>query len=295
MVTAVGVVVRLSVVVAIVVCWCSTNVLALDDHYLLRVVVRLDKAKKFGPAELTQFVKTAPLPLTIWGKWREDVKFDFFSSSARLNCWLPLFCFCSAGLHTEKFNSIKDDEIIALLQLLRSHNCSLRFLDLSNCYHLSDEVLRHLPNTIDDLSLSYCSGITGKGLSMLPSTIKALDIAGKLSPLLVFFLSAVSVIRNLTFCSPFVTLCTFLTPGWFRSNEELKYLPCTLEKLNLWYCSCVNDQTLQYLPKTLTELNLCGCFNVTEEGLKCLPKTVKIVKWCVEWSVAIGRNEKRKM
>lgn len=117
---------------------------------------------------------------------------------------------------------------------------NLKKLDLTDCYQITDAIIKDLPRNLENLNLTYCDNLTDNGIKDLPSGLQILNLKG----------------------------CYLLT------NAGIHILPRGLERLYLNRCYKLTDAALEDLPKKLQLISLTGCFKITEAAIKKLKLVV---------------------
>lgn len=126
----------------------------------------------------------------------------------------------------------------------------LRQLDISRCSNVNDVGMAHLKDLpIEDLDISYCERITGRGVLVLPR-LKGLTLVG----------------------------CNQVNREWI---SFLSALPIT--ELNFSWCNKIDDlalKVLKYLPYLVT-IDFWGCPKITHEGTRFLAALRSLRSLCI--------------
>ena len=162
------------------------------------------------------------------------------------------------------------------------HLTNIEILDITGC-QITDKGLTNLSKfskQLTNLNLSYCYGITDKGLMDLGLLkLEHLDLS-ECSGITMDGVLALNYeylkYLNLTFCQNVIgydfhclrNLHTLILYACDVSDEDIKHLG-NLHTLDLGYCNNVTDFGISFL-SNLHELNLSGCYEISDDGIKHL-------------------------
>jgi hypothetical protein len=158
----------------------------------------------------------------------------------------------------------------------------LQYLFLSDCYHLQDEHLKQLPNTLICLDLFNCINITNVGVKTITSCcpkLKHLSLAS--------CSTNVEVIPELP-----AQLETLSMPYERLQDENIALLPSSLKWLNIWGCELVTNRGLKMLPRSLQTLYIACCRYLTDSGLQYLPPNLEHLVFYHYQNVTLAGFEK---
>lgn len=184
-------------------------------------------------------------------------------------CLIVRYCLNGRVYPSEKesFQSVNEMNFCHLQDLeekdLQKIHKGLKKLNLSGCYKLNRDVIKRLPEGLEELSI-YFGKYLSETLEDFPKGLKKLHL------LYCNHLTNENI-KNISRYLEELSLLNCIN----LSDEGVENLPPLLKVLKLSNTPQLMDECIKKLPVTLEELYLYSCPNLTDEALDDLPQSLK--------------------